>query len=86
MPWPVILTTLTLAMISAWLVFMQDWVPWTAFLVMGLAAAGILIALLAVIMVLSGAENRIEIWHVVRNTFLDDLDQLLKYCRIRRRK
>lgn len=86
MPWPVILTTLTLALISVWLVFMREWAPWTAFFVVGLVAAGIVIALLAVIMVLSDAENRIEILRAVRQTLRDDVDQVLKYFRIRRRK
>ena len=86
MPWPVILSTLTFALISAWLVFTRAWEPWQAFLVVTFAAAGIVIALIAALLVLAGRENRAEVWRVIRQTFRDDLDQVLKYFRIRKQK
>ena len=84
MPWTVILTTLMLALISAWLVFMRAWEPGHAFQVVALAAGGIVMGLLAAIMVLAGRENRSVVWRVIRQTFRDDLDQMLKYFRIRK--
>ena len=75
-----------LALISAWLVFMRAWEPGHAFQVVALAAAGIVMGLLAALMVLAGRENRSVVWRVIRQTFRDDLDQVLKYFRIRKQK
>ena len=83
-PWPVILTALTLALISAWLVFMCGWEPWKAFSAVGLTALGIIFALLAALMGFSGPENRSEIWRIFRQTLRDDIDLLLKYFRIKK--
>ena len=84
MPWPVILGVLSLALISARLVFMQAWEPGQAFLVVAFAAVGIVVALIVTLMVFVGRENRAEVWRIIWQTFRDDLNQLLKYFRIRK--
>jgi len=84
MPWPVILGTLTLALISAWLVFMPGWEPEQAFLVVTFVAGGIVVALIAPLIIFAGCENRAEVWRIIWQTFRDGLDQILKYFRIRR--
>jgi len=85
MPWPAILATLTLALISAWLVFMRAWEPGQALLVVAFVAGGIVFALIATLMVFAGRENRAEVWRSIWQTFRDDLNQLLKYFGIRKR-
>lgn len=85
MPWPVILTVLTLAISSAGLVFLLGWELWHAFLMVGLTATGILVILIGAVLVLGGRENRAENWHVFTSTFKNDLDQVLKYFRIRKK-
>lgn len=85
MPWPVILTVLTLAISSAGLVFLLGWEIWHAFLMVGLTATGILVILIVSLLLLGGRENRIENWRVFTSTFQSDLDQVLKYFRIRKR-
>ncbi|WP_041673265.1 hypothetical protein [Sulfuricella denitrificans] len=86
MPWPVILTTLTLALVSAWLVFIRNWEAWQAMLAVAFAAFGIISLLIVAIQLLSDRDGRAENWRVVKKTFDDDLDQMLKYFRIRKRK
>lgn len=85
MPWPVILTALILALISAGLVFLRGLEPWYAFLMVGLTAVVTLVTLLMALLIFGGRENRAENWRVFTSTFLDDLDQMLKYFRIRKR-
>lgn len=85
MPWPVILTVMTLVLVSAGLVFLLGWELWRAFLMVGIAATGILVILVSVLLILSGRENRAENWRIFTSTFQDDLDQVLKYFRIRKR-
>lgn len=85
MPWPVILTVLTLSLISAGLVFLLGWEALHAFLMVGLTATGILFILIGAILVLGERENRAENWRIFTSTFLDDLDQVLRYFRIRKR-
>lgn len=85
MPWPVILTALILALVSAGLVFLRGLEPWFAFLMVGLTTVVALVILLIALLILGGRENRAENWRVFRRTFLDDLDQMLKYFRIRKR-
>lgn len=83
-PWPVILTPLMLALISAWLVFFLGWEPWKALSVVSLASFGIIVVLLVALMVLTGSENRAELWQLVWQTCRDDIDLLLKYFRVRK--
>lgn len=83
MPWPVILTVLTLSLISAGLVFLLGWEALHAFLMVGLTATGILFILIGAILVFGERKNRAENWRIFTSTFLDDLDQVLKYFRIR---
>lgn len=85
MPWPVILTVLTLTLASAGLVFLLGWKAWHAFLMVGLTATGILAILMGALLVLGGRENRAENWRVFTSTLQSDLDQVLKYFRIRKR-
>ncbi len=85
MPWPVILTVMTLVLVSTGLVFLLGWELWRAFLMVGIAATGILVILVSVLLILGGRENRAENWRIFTSTFQDDLDQVLKYFRIRKR-
>lgn len=85
MPWAVILTAATLAVISAWLVFHEDWEPWQAFLVVAITAFGIIFSLLAAILVLSSPEDRAENWRIFTSTAKSDLDLMMKYFRVRKR-
>jgi len=85
LPWAVVLTTATLAIISAWLVFHESWEPWRAFLVVALTALGIILSLLAAMLILSSPEDRSGNWQIVISTARSDLDILLKYFRIRKR-
>lgn len=83
-PWPVILTALTLALTSAWLVFMCGWEPWKAFSVVGLTAVAIIFALLVALIIWAGPEDRAELWRLSWQTCRDDLDLLLKYFWIKK--
>lgn len=83
-PWPVILTPLTLALISAWLVLMSEWEPWKAFLVVACGALGIILLLLIALMIFSAPEDRADLKRQVWQTCRDDFDLLLKYLRIRK--
>jgi hypothetical protein len=83
-PWPVILTTLTLVSIYAWLVTMCCWDQWKALCVVALSAFGVILALLAAIMIFENPEERAKTWQLAWNTCRDDLDLLLKFFRIRK--
>ena len=83
-PWPVILTTLTLVSIYAWLVLMCGWEQWDAFGVVALSAFGIIFVLLAAIMFFENPEERAKTWQLAWKTCVDDLDLLLKFFRIRK--
>lgn len=83
-PWTVILTALTLALISAWLEFFLGWEPRDALIVVILFSFGIIVVLLAVLMILVGFENRAKLWLLIWRTCRNDLDLLLKYFRIRK--
>lgn len=85
MPWAVILTAAVLTLISAWLVFHENWEPWRAFLVVAMTSFGAILSLLAVILLLSSSEDRIENWRIFTSTARNDLDIFLKYFRARRR-
>ncbi|GEM_PF-3656498 len=85
MPWPVTLTVLILSLATAGLIFLLSWEPWHAFLMVGIAATGILVLLVSVLLILSGPENRAENWRAFTSTFQNDLDQVLKYFLIRKR-
>lgn len=85
MPWSVILTVLTLVLASAGLVFLLGWEAWHALLIVGIVATGILAILMGALLVLGGRENRAENWRVFTSTLQSDLDQVLKYFRIRKR-
>lgn len=84
MPWPVILSALTFTVISAALVFLRHWDPWAALLGVGLATAGIILLLLAVMLTLAGRTHRAELWGVFTSTVSRDLDQVLRWFRLRR--
>ena len=86
MNWTVILSSLTFALVSAWLVFARAWEPWPAFLLVTIAGGGMVVSFIAALLVVAGRENRAEVWRVIRQTFQDDLNQLLKYLRIRKHK
>lgn len=85
LPWAVVLTTATLASISAWLVFIEGWQPWQAFLMVAITALGIIVSLLAALLILSSPEDRAGNWQIVISTARSDLEILLKYFRIRKR-
>lgn len=84
LPWLVIITVLTLATVSAWLVFMRDWVPSVALFVVGFSALGFIFALLTVLMILAPREDRPELWKQIWQTCWNDLDLLLKFFRIKK--
>lgn len=84
MNWIVILTTLFLTASSAWLVI-HGWEIGQAFGVVAMAASLVLIVLVSILFFLGGREERTEIFQVIKATFLEDLDQMLKYFRIRKR-
>ncbi|MCL4470105.1 MAG: hypothetical protein M1547_02985 [Gammaproteobacteria bacterium] len=84
-PWAVILTVATLALVSAYLVFWEKWAPWQAVLVVGGAATGMILILLVAILFLS-PDNRSENWRVFISTLQNDLDAMLKYFRLRKRR
>lgn len=81
----VILTTLFLTASSAWLVIHEGWEIGQAFGVVAIAASLVLTVLVSILFLLAGREDRPEIFQVIKSTFLEDLDQMLKYIRIRRR-
>lgn len=85
MNWTVILTTLFLTGCSAWLVIHEGWEIWQASGVVAITASLVLTVLVSVLFLLGGREGRLEIFQAIKSTFLDDLDQMLKYFRIRRR-
>ena len=84
MHWMSIITALILALASAFLVFVMDWEPWQAFLAVGCSAIGIILTLVITILLISKGEDRAEFWKGCLHTCRDDIDQLLKYFRIRR--
>lgn len=85
MPWAVILTAATLAVISAWLVFHEDWEAWRAFLVVAVTALVVIFSLLAAILILPSSEDRAENWRIFISTAKSDMYLIMKYFRIRKR-
>ena len=85
-PWAVIFTAMTYALISAWMVFMYEWDIWEAMFIVSLVAFVIISLVIGVIRLLAKPEDRVEIWHRFKYTIHDDHDRILKYFRIRRRK
>jgi hypothetical protein len=85
MPWTVILTTLTLALISAWLVLLQGWESWQALLVVAGFAFAVIGVLMGAILIWAGRGNRAEVWCSVKTTFWKDIDLMLKQFGIRRK-
>lgn len=85
MPWPVILTTLTLVLASAGLMFLYGLEAWQAFLMVGVAATGSLVTLMAILLLVAKRDDREETWHIFMSTFRSDLDLVLKYFRIKRK-
>jgi hypothetical protein len=84
MPWPVIVTTLLLSIVSAWLVFVRNWEPLEAFGIVAVAAVSVVLVLLAAILLLSDTQDRAGVWQVFVQTLRSDFDQALKYFRLRR--
>lgn len=85
MHWIAILLALTLALISAWLVFLQGWDSWQALLAVTSSAVAILAVLMGALLIFAGRENRAEVWCAFTAAFREDLDQMLKHLRIRKR-
>lgn len=85
MNWAVILITLFLTACSAWLVIHEGLEIGQAFGVVAITASVVLTVLVSILYFLAGREDRPEIFQVIKLTFLEDLDQMLKYFRIRRR-
>ena len=83
-PWTVVVTTLVLSMVSAWLVLGKHWEPWEAFAIVGLTALAIISVLLAILLIWAGPENRAELWRDCWHTCREDMDLLLKFFCIRR--
>jgi len=83
-PWPVILPGLVFSLLAAWLVFSRQWEAWQALLVVSLAAMGISLLLLVILLLWSGPEERGHVWQVVRKTFIEDIDLLLRFFKLRR--
>lgn len=83
-PWAVILIALAFVLASAWLVFMDEWVPWKAFLVVCFTVLLIDFALLAELMILEGQEESAEIWQQFMQMLIEYFDLLLKYFRLKK--
>jgi hypothetical protein len=83
--WAVIATSAILAILSAWLVFMESWDSWNALLTVGVGAIALLLLLLGVLL-LFNPKHRQEIWNVVWQTCLQDLKDMLKMLGIGREK
>lgn len=84
MHWMVILTALTLALSSSFLVIVKGWELWQACLAIGCLASGIIFILLALLSLLSN-ENRETVWRSFRVTFRRDLNDLLETLGIKKR-
>lgn len=76
MPWPVILSALSLALLSAWMVVAQGWQPWLAFLVAGFGTMLLILALMMIVLLFSN--ERREIWNAFAMTVRNELNQSLK--------
>jgi len=85
MPWTVILTMLTLALTSAWLVFLQGWESWQALAVVACSAFAIVAVLTGVLLLGTGRGNRTEVWREIIGTCREDIDLMLKQFGIRRK-
>jgi hypothetical protein len=83
MHWTVILTALTLAMISAWLVLVDGWQLWKVFLMVEFIPGTILVVFTAMVYFFS--EDREETWQIFVTTAKNDWDEMLKTFWIRRK-
>lgn len=83
--WAVITSSAILAILSAWLVFMESWDYWRALLTVGVGSLAFLLLLLGALL-LFNPKHRQEIWHVFWQTCLQDLKDMLKLIGIGRDK
>ena len=60
-PWPVVLTMLSLTLVSTWLVFLRGWVAWDAMFTVGAAAIVAIAGLTGTALLLVNRKNRTEI-------------------------
>lgn len=84
MHWVSILTALTLAAISAGLVFISGWQPWEAFGAVGLAAGLLIGAAMVGLLAMTPRRD----WHPLRQDILrtmrNDLRDLINWMRFKR--
>lgn len=83
MHWTVIATALTLALISAYLVFVQSWAAPMAFAVVGGSAFLLIAGVLTVVLVITEPRNRPQLMREVLETMRRDLDDLLRWIHLK---
>lgn len=84
MHWTTIITALVLAAISAFLVLIQGWDAPSTFLIVGLVAAAVVLGLLGILFGLAKPQDRRDLMRELLATMRGDLNDLLRWMRIRR--
>lgn len=84
MHWTAILTMLMLALASSFLVLFKGWESWQAYLAVGSIAIGIILALLALLLLLSNDDRKV-VWRSFVETFKRDLNGLFEILGIKKR-
>ena len=83
MEWGVILGMLLSALVSAWLVFAQDWYPPHALLAVGVGGILTISVLIGLVCLLATPPERAELLEVVSKTMRRDLEDLMRWLGIR---
>ncbi len=86
MHWTAILTALVLSLISAYLALIQGWTLTHVFLVVCGSAFLLIPALIGILLVLAGREERPELMRLVITTLRNDFDDMLRWLRVKQRK
>lgn len=81
MSWTAILTVLSLSLTSAYLVFIQSWAIWQAFLLVGGGALGLILSVIAIVYVLADADGRKSFSNGFKQSFQEDFGGLLRWIR-----
>ena len=84
MHWTVILTVLVLTATNAFLVIIMEWPLVTASLVVAGGAFCFILVLMILLWAMTKPEERPELWQLMQRTMRQDLDDLLRWIRIRR--
>lgn len=81
MSWTAILTVLCLSIVSAYLVLIEGWAAWQAFMLVGGVALGLICSVIAVAIVFSDADGCENFRNGCKQAFDEDIGGFLKWIR-----